>query len=113
MNEKVREIIFYKQYATDFIDSLPIKVAKKIYWTIDLLRNTRFVPATYLKSIEGVDGLFEIRIEFSGDIFRIFCFFDEGKLVVLVNGFQKKTEKTPKREIERALRIKDEYYAKK
>lgn len=113
MDEQIREIIFFKYYATDFIDTLPVKVAKKIYWTIDLLRSTRFVPRNYLKSIENADGLWELRIEFGGDIFRIFCFFDEGNLVVLVNGFQKKSNRTPKREIERALRIKDEYYTEK
>jgi len=63
----------------------------------------------YLKHIEGTDGLYEIRIQHGSDIFRIFCFFDQGQLVVLVNGFQKKTEKTPKNEIEKALKIKAEY----
>jgi phage-related protein len=95
------------------LDELSLKVVKKIYWTIDLIRHTRSIPESYLKSIEGTDGLLEIRVIFGGDIYRIFCFFDEGKLVVLANGFQKKTQKTPKREIERALRIKDEYYAEK
>ena len=67
------------------------------------------IPETYLKHIENTDGLFEIRIQQGSDIFRIFCFFDEGKLVVLANGFQKKTQKTPKNEIERAIKIKSEY----
>jgi len=59
--------------------------------------------------LEGTDGLYEIRVKNGSDIFRIFCFFDEGKLVVLANGFQKKTQKTPKQEIEKALKIKKEY----
>ena len=67
------------------------------------------VPTEYLKHIEGTDGLYEIRVQLGGDIFRIFCFFDEGKLVILANGFQKKTKKTPKGEIEKALKIKEEY----
>ena len=67
------------------------------------------IPTEYFKHIEGTDRLYEIRIQFASDIFRIFCFFDEGKLVVLTNGFQKKTQKTPKREIEKALKIKEEY----
>lgn len=67
------------------------------------------VPTDYLKHIEGTDGLYEIRVQTGSDIFRIFCFFDEGKLVVLANGFQKKTQKTPKREIEKALKIKEDY----
>lgn len=67
------------------------------------------VPETYLKHIENTDGLFEIRVQQGSDIFRIFCFFDEGRLVVIANGFQKKTQKTPKGEIVRALKIKSEY----
>lgn len=113
MQESIRLVLFYKNYATDFLDELPVKVAKKIYWTIDLIRSTPVIPDLYLKRIEGTDGLWEIRVIFGGDIFRIFCFFDEGKLIVLANGFQKKTQKTPKREIEKALRIRDEYNAEK
>jgi len=60
--------------------------------------------------MDGNDGLFEIRIEFESNIYRVFCCFDEGNLVVLFNGFQKKSQKTPKKEIDKALRIKDEYY---
>ncbi len=71
------------------------------------------VPETYLKHLEGTDKLFEIRVQSGNDIFRIFCFFDEGNLVVLANGFQKKTQKTPKQEIEKALKIKIEYYENK
>ena len=67
------------------------------------------IPERYLKHIENTDGLFEIRIQQGSDIFRIFCFFDEGQLVVLANGFQKKTQKTPKNEIEKAIKIKNEY----
>jgi len=113
MGEVFHEVIFYKKYFLGFVDEQSIKVAKKIFWTIDLIRHARFVPEPYMKSIEGVDGLSEIRVIFGGDIFRIFCFFDDGKLIILANGFQKKTQKTPQREIDRALRIKDEYYAEK
>ena len=67
------------------------------------------VPETYLKHIENTDGLYEIRVQSGSDIFRIFCFFDEGKLIVLVNGFQKKTQKTPQNEIKLAIKIKLEY----
>lgn len=71
------------------------------------------VPETYLKHLENTDGLFEIRVQQGSDIFRIFCFFDQGQLVVLTNGFQKKTQKTPKKEIEKALKIKAEYEKEK
>lgn len=71
------------------------------------------VPETYLKHLDGTDGLYEIRVQIATDIFRIFCFFDQGQLVVLANGFQKKSRKTPKQEITKALRIREEYYENK
>lgn len=71
------------------------------------------VPETYLKYIENTDGLYEIRVQLGSDIFRIFCFFDQGQLVILVNGFRKKTQKTPKKEIEMSLKIKAEYKSEK
>ena len=89
------------------------KVRDKIIWTFDLIELIDKVPETYLKHLEGTDKLFEIRVQNGNDIFRIFCFFDEGNLVVITNGFQKKTQKTPNREIERALKIKNEYYENK
>lgn len=74
-----------------------------------MVEDLQRVPETYLKHIENTDGLYEVRVQQGNDIFRIFCFFDQGQLVVLANGFQKKTQKTPKKEIEMALRIKAEY----
>jgi len=71
------------------------------------------IPKKYFKHIEGKDGLFEIRVKAGSDIYRIFCFFDEGNLVILVNGFQKKTEKTPRNEIAKANRLKQNYYEEK
>lgn len=71
------------------------------------------VSETYLKHIENTDGLYEIRVQQGSDIFRIFCFFDEGKLVVLANGFQKKTRKIPKNKIDLTFKIKAEYKNKR
>ncbi len=85
----------------------------KIIWTFELIEELRKVPEIYLKHIENTEGLFEIRIQQGGDIFRIFCFFDKGQLVVLANGFQKKSQKTPKQEIDKALKIKKEYESEK
>ena len=85
------------------------KVQKKIIWTLELIQELDKVPETYLKHLENTDGLYEIRIQQGNDIFRLFCFFDKGKLIVIANGFQKKTQKTPKKEIEKALQIKAEY----
>lgn len=104
-----RTIVFYKSYFNDFFEQQRQKVKDKIIWTFDLIEEFQRVPETYLKHIENADGLFEIRVQQGSDIFRIFCFFDQGKLVVLANGFQKKTQKTPKKEIEKALKIKEEY----
>ena len=85
------------------------KVQDKITWTLELIEEIERVPETYLKHIEETEGLYEVRIKQGSDIFRIFSFFDKGKLVVLANGFQKKTQKTPRKEIEKALKIKKEY----
>ena len=80
---------------------------------VQLIRTTEQIPEKYFKHLEGTKGLFEIRIEVGNNIFRIFSFFDKGNLVVLGNGFQKKTQKTPKPEIEKALKIMEEYFNEK
>jgi phage-related protein len=105
----IRTIIFYKNYFREFFEKQHDKVKNKIIWTFDLIEELQRIPETYLKHLEGTDGLYEIRIQVASDVFRIFCFFDDGKLVVLANGFQKKTQKTPKKEIDKALKIKAEY----
>ena len=78
-----------------------------------LIAVTDRIPKKFFEFIEGTDGLYEIKIEFESNIFRIFCCFDEGFLVVLFNGFQKKTQKTPSKEIEKASKIKKEYFESK
>jgi phage-related protein len=108
-NQKNRKILFYKNYFQDFFIKQNKKVKAKIVWTFNLIEDLQRVPETYLKHIENTDGLYEIRVQSGRDNYRIFCFFDQGQLVVLVNGFQKKTRKTPKKEIEMALKIKAEY----
>ena len=106
---KQRNIIFYKDYFQKFFAKQKEKVKDKIIWTFDLIEELPKVPVTYLKHIENTNGLYEIRVQISSDIFRIFCFFDKGQLVVIINGFQKKSQKTPKKEIEKAIKIKQEY----
>jgi phage-related protein len=108
MNKR-RKIIFYKSYFEDFFIKQRDKVQEKIMWTLELLEELDRVPETYLKHIVNTEGLYEIRIQQGSDIFRIFCFFDDKKLVIITNGFQKKTQKTPKKEIEKAIIIKKEY----
>nr|NQU91397.1 type II toxin-antitoxin system RelE/ParE family toxin [Bacteroidota bacterium] len=104
-----RTIIFYKDYFEDFFVKQRDKVKDKIIWTFDLIEELQRVPETYLKNIEDSEGLYEIRVQQGGDIFRIFCFFDQGQLVVLANGYQKKSKKIPKREIKKAQKIKEDY----
>lgn len=108
-----REIIFYKHYFNEFYVAQTDKVRKKIAQTLVWLQTLDRLPVTILKSIEGKKGLFEIRVEFGGDIFRVFCCFDEGALVILFNGFQKKTQKTPSGEIDKAERLMKEYFESK
>ena len=104
-----RQVVAYKRYFLNFYEELPNNVQAKIEWTPNLIRLTRQVPEKYFKHLEGTKGLYEIRIEVGNNIYRIFSFFDKGNLVVLGNAFQKKTQKTPKLEIEKALKIMEEY----
>ena len=112
-NIKIRTVSFYKDYFFDFYQNQKQKVKDKILWTFRIIETQKQIPTDYLKHMEGTDGLYEIRVQQSSDIFRIFCFFDDGKLIVLANGFQTKTQKTPKSEIEKALKIKKEYEQEK
>jgi len=107
--QKYRKIIFYKDYFQDFFVKQRDKVKDKIIWTLELIEDVQKIPETYLKHMENTDGLYEIRVQQGSDIFRIFCFFDQGQLVILMNGFQKKSQKTPKKEINKALKVKEEY----
>jgi phage-related protein len=108
--EKIREVIAYKNYFVDFLTKQPIKVQNKIFKIIEAIETLERIPTTYLKLLSGTNGLYEARIQLGTDIWRVFCFFDKGKLVILLNGFQKKTQKTPKNEIEKAINLMKEYY---
>jgi len=105
-----RQIIFHKHYFVDFYLEQAEKVQEKIEYVFKIIRNVQNVPKKFLDHITGTDGLYEIRIECESNIYRIFCCFDKGSLVILFNGFQKKTQKTPKKEIDLALKLKDEYF---
>lgn len=108
-----RQIIFHKHYFIEFYSAQIPKVQEKIDYVFILLRVVDKVPKKFLDHMTGTDGIYEIRIEVGSNIYRIFCCFDKGNLVVLFNGFQKKTQKTPKQEIELAERLKKEYFLKK
>jgi phage-related protein len=110
---KQRDITFHKHYFLDFYLEQPEKVQEKIEYVFKIIRNVQNVPKKFLDHLTGTDGLYEIRIEFESNIYRIFCCFDKGNLVVLLNGFQKKSQKTPKNEIDLALKLKEEYFNSK
>jgi phage-related protein len=109
----IRKVIAYKRYFLSFYEKQAENVQAKIEWTLRLIEITQYVPEKYFKHIEGTKGLYEIRIEAGSTIFRIFSFFDEGKIVILGNAFQKKSQKTPIKEIEMALKIEEEYFDEK
>ena len=111
--EKIREIIAYKSYFEDFLVQQALKVQDKIFKILEAIETLERIPTNYLKQITGTNGLYEARIQLGSDNWRVFCFFDKGKLVILLNGFQKKTQKTPKNEIEKALQLMKEYYENK
>jgi len=105
-----RTIRVYKNHFWDFYNGQPKKVQDKLDWTIGLVQTLKFVPKIYFDHIVGTDGLWEIRAQIGSNIFRVFCCFDEGNLVILLCGFRKKTQKTPIQEIEKAERLKKEYF---
>ncbi|MGY6562452.1 MAG: type II toxin-antitoxin system RelE/ParE family toxin [Luteibaculaceae bacterium] len=108
-----RKIIFHKNHFIDFYLEQTEKVQEKIEYVFKILRTVQNVPKKFLNHMTGTDGLYEVRIEFENNIYRIFCCFDKGNLVVLFNGFQKKSQKTPKKEIDFALKLKEEYFNSK
>ena len=110
---KKRELYFFRDYFEKFYDEQLEKVKKKILWTLRVIEDIDRVPETYLKHLKNTSGLYEIRVQVGSNIFRIFCFFDQDNLVVIGHGFQKKSQKTPKQQIERAEQIKREYHESK
>lgn len=110
---KVREVIAYKNYFEDFLIKQNRKVQDKIFKVIEIIETYERVPSNYLKHLKGTAGLYEARIQLASNIWRVFCFFDEGKLVILLNGFSKKSQKTPKKEIDKAIELMNMYYDEK
>jgi phage-related protein len=106
---KYRKVFYYKDYFFSFFSKQKNDVQIKITWTLDFIRRNPIIPKKYFKHVKSTKGLYEIRIQHLNNIFRIFAFFDRGNLIIIINGFQKKTQKTPRSEIKKALRIKKEY----
>jgi len=109
----VRQVVAFKNYFLDFYRVQPDNVQAKIEWTLNLIKVTQQVPEKYFKHLTGTKGLYEIRVEIGSNIYRIFSFFDKGNIVILGHAFHKKTQKTPKQEIQKAIKIMEEYYNEK
>ncbi len=109
----IREIIFYENHFLEFYEKQDQKVKRKIQYVFELIKQVERVPEKFLKHLTGTNGLYEVRIEYQSNIYRIFCCFDAGQLVVLFNGFQKKTQKTPQKEIDKAVRLMKDYFKNK
>jgi phage-related protein len=105
-----RQILFYKEHFLDFYKGLDDNVKNKIQYVFELIKQVERVPDKFLAPMTSYDGLFEIRIEYQSNIYRVFCCFDQGQLVILFNGFQKKTQKTPPKELNKAKKIMEDYF---
>lgn len=113
VEKNIRNIFYYKDYYLKFFSSLRDDVKKKFNWTLKLISTVDRIPDKYFKHIEDSTGLFEIRVYYRKNVYRVFCFFDKEKLVILINGFQKKTQKTPRKEIIKAEKLKKQYFDEK
>ena len=113
-----RTVTFYKTVdgkcpVQDFLDALPGKVAQKVVWVLRLLEDLGIVPATYFKKLGGTEDIWECRVQYGSNIYRIFCFFDNHAVVILTHGFHKKSMKPPRQEIERAESYRRDYLKRK
>ncbi len=108
-----RKLSTYGKYFIEFYTKLDKDLQEKIDWVFELVKTVDFIPKKYFQHLENTDGIFEIRIEYESNIYRVLCFFDEGNLVILINAFQKKTQKTPKSQIELAGKLKKQYFIDK
>lgn len=111
--EKIRTIKLFKNYYKEFYVAQTKTVRDKINSVLKLVESQRIIPKKFFRIIEGSDGIYEIRVEIESNIYRVFCCFDDGAVVVLFQGIQKKSQKTPAKEIKRAEAIKKEYFKSK
>ena len=106
-----RNIQYYKNYFIDFYNALDSATQRKLAYVIQYVKTESRWNEKFVKFIR--DGLFELRAMHNGNIYRVFFILDDGNIIILFNGFQKKTQKTPKQEIEKAIKLKNQYYAEK
>ena len=112
-----RQIVFYKTsdgrvIIEEFLDSLTDKIVQKIIAVLKLIEEQDIIPEKFFKKLTGTD-IWECRIKWKSDIFRIFCFFGKGNIIVLTHGIRKKTQKTPKKEIEKAEKYREDYLSRR
>lgn len=108
-----RKISTYGKYFNEFYSKLDKDLQDKIDWVFELIKAVNQIPKKYFQHLESTDGVYEIRVEYESNIYRILCFFDEGNLILLINSFQKKSQKTPKQEIGLAKKLKKQYFIDK
>lgn len=113
-----KTIIFYKKEngdcpVQDFLDSLDAKEAQKVVWTLRLIEELDKVAKTYFKKLVNTDDIWEVRVSFGSNIYRIFCFFYKSNIIVLTHGIKKKSQKTPKGEIKKAENYKRDFLDQK
>ncbi len=111
--EFVRQVVVFEDHFKEFRKTLDRETLKKLYQVLTLIMSVESIPSKFLKAIKGRKGLFEIRIEQGNTCIRIFCCFDEGNLIILFNGFQKKTQKTPVEQLDRAETLMKKYFDQK
>jgi len=107
----LRPVVF--PFDLEFLDSLAGKQAQKVLWVLQLIEELEVIPRQYFKKLADGEGIWEVRIQFGNDVFRLLGFFDGGTLLILTNGFAKKTQKTPSQEIALVVRRKEEYLARR
>lgn len=108
-----RKLKTYGKYFWKFYSALNKEAKEKVDWVFELVKAAEKIPKKYFEHLTGTDGIYEIRIEYESNIYRIFCFFDKGNIIVLINSFQKKTQKTPPKEIALAEKLKKQYFIDK
>ena len=108
--EFVRKIVVFGNYFKEFRKTLDRGALSKLYQVLTLIMTEEVVPSKFLKSIKGRKGLYEIRSEYEGNNYRVFCCFDEGSLVILFNGFQKKSQEAPDNQIDKAESLMKQYF---
>ena len=108
--EFVRQVVVFEEHFKEFRKTLDKNSLKKLYQVLTLIMMVKEIPVRFLKAIEGRKGLYEIRIEQGNNLYRVFCCYDEGNLVILFNGFQKKSRRTPVSQLEKAEALMKKYF---